>query len=234
MTIPGIILAAGEGQRLLPLTESLPKTLLPLNAGYEGTLHYLLKGFKRWGITPQYVIGGHLYELLESEIQLLRRQYIALTLVDARPTYLRGPLFSFLSIPPSLAQEPLMAVVPGDTFFTSRWFDWLKSQTFTPSTIHLFTPSDFEPLEFGSNMTKWILPLLIVPGSFLTYCHTHRTSGATKIIDIVRIYLQENNSYQIHRIPPDLPLPVDLDTLDRYTYLQGHLPELWFPNDEGA
>lgn len=59
----GIILAAGKGTRLRPLTETTPKPMLPLNG--RPMLDYVLDGFKGAGVTDVIIVTGYLAEQIE-------------------------------------------------------------------------------------------------------------------------------------------------------------------------
>ena len=59
----GVILAAGKGTRLRPLTETTPKPMLLLNE--RPMLDYVLHGFKAAGVTDVIVVTGYLAEQIE-------------------------------------------------------------------------------------------------------------------------------------------------------------------------
>ncbi len=61
-----IILSAGRGSRLLPLTESLPKCLLPV--GETTVLLHQLAALERAGIAHTTVVTGFMPALVEAEI----------------------------------------------------------------------------------------------------------------------------------------------------------------------
>ncbi|MFX1598409.1 MAG: NDP-sugar synthase, partial [Promethearchaeota archaeon] len=56
----GVVLAAGEGKRLHPLTLTRPKQILPV-AGHP-LLEVILRGFKQAGIRRALLIVGHFKE----------------------------------------------------------------------------------------------------------------------------------------------------------------------------
>ena len=69
-----IILSAGQGGRLLPLTENLPKCLLPI--GEYTLLEHQLRGLSACGVTDVAVVTGFAAGAVEQALkeQLLKQQ----------------------------------------------------------------------------------------------------------------------------------------------------------------
>src|SRR5579883_3042569 len=61
-----LVLAAGKGERLRPLTESIPKPMLEL--GGQPLIHYALLMLKRAGITQIAINVHHLAHRIESAL----------------------------------------------------------------------------------------------------------------------------------------------------------------------
>ncbi len=63
-----VILAAGEGRRLLPLTKSIPKCMIEIQG--KPILYYALEGLKKAGIEEEdiVIIAGHRKEAIEENI----------------------------------------------------------------------------------------------------------------------------------------------------------------------
>lgn len=82
--VTGVIFAGGYGKRLLPLTESTPKTLLELSDGYT-ILDKQILDFKHAGINEVYLLIGHLANKIKerygSKHQGVRMKY----LVEEKP-----------------------------------------------------------------------------------------------------------------------------------------------------
>lgn len=66
----GIILAAGVGSRLRPLTETCPKCLLPV--GSEGLLPRTLRALQAAGIAECVLVTGHLRAMVEDAVHGMR------------------------------------------------------------------------------------------------------------------------------------------------------------------
>jgi choline kinase len=77
----GLVLAAGPGRRLHPLTEALPKTLLPLSDG-ETILDLALANLRSVGLDNVVVVTGFAAERVEERVpELERRHGVRLDLV---------------------------------------------------------------------------------------------------------------------------------------------------------
>jgi choline kinase len=70
----GLVLAAGPGRRLLPLTASLPKTLLPLNDG-RTILDVALRNLRSAGLGEVVVVTGFAAQRVEERVPELERRY---------------------------------------------------------------------------------------------------------------------------------------------------------------
>jgi len=65
-----VVLAAGRGERLWPLTSTRPKPLLPL-PGYGSIFARLLAGLRGVGVEGVVVVAGHLVDVLKSYLSFL-------------------------------------------------------------------------------------------------------------------------------------------------------------------
>jgi choline kinase len=70
----GLVLAAGPGRRLLPLTEALPKTLLPLSDG-RTILDLALANLRAVGVEEVVVVTGFAAERVEERAPHLERRH---------------------------------------------------------------------------------------------------------------------------------------------------------------
>ncbi len=70
----GVVLAAGPGRRLHPLTEALPKTLLPLNDG-RTILDVALANLRAVGLDDVVVVTGFAAARIEERVPDLERRY---------------------------------------------------------------------------------------------------------------------------------------------------------------
>ncbi len=65
----GIVLAAGVGSRLRPLTDSCPKCLLPV--GPEGLLPRTLRALESSGVSDCVLVTGHLRTMIEDAVRAI-------------------------------------------------------------------------------------------------------------------------------------------------------------------
>jgi choline kinase len=72
--LTGLVLAAGPGRRLHPLTEALPKTLLPLTDG-RTILDLALSNLRRVGLEDVVVVTGFAAERVEERVPDLERRH---------------------------------------------------------------------------------------------------------------------------------------------------------------
>jgi choline kinase len=108
-----IILSAGQGSRLLPLTQDRPKCLLPIGA--RTLLEWQVRAIEACGITDISVVIGFKSEMMEAELAKLARPGITL-----RPIF--NPFYKVADNLGScwLAREQMQAeflLVNGDTLF---------------------------------------------------------------------------------------------------------------------
>lgn len=70
----GMVLAAGQGQRLRPLTVDLPKTLLPV-AGEETVLDIALRNLRAVGLEEVVIVTGFAAERIEERVADLEERF---------------------------------------------------------------------------------------------------------------------------------------------------------------
>ena len=71
-----IILSAGQGKRLLPLTEETPKCMLPVTEGVP-LLQWQLEQLEIAGVTEAVIVTGFYAEKVEALVARLAREYAA-------------------------------------------------------------------------------------------------------------------------------------------------------------
>ncbi len=78
-----VILAAGKGTRMLPLTKTMPKVLIPING--KPFLQYVIENVRQAGYTELAIVVGHLKEKIAA---FLKQNKIKATLIEQKE--LRG------------------------------------------------------------------------------------------------------------------------------------------------
>jgi len=105
-----LVLAAGKGERLRPLTESIPKPMLEL--GGRPLIHYALMMLKRAGITQVAINVHHLAGQIESGLRMGRE--LGLEITYAPETVLLGTGGPLLGLRGFFGSEPFV-VANSDT-----------------------------------------------------------------------------------------------------------------------
>jgi choline kinase len=109
----GMVLAAGAGKRLHPLTDALPKTLLPVD-GERTILDVALANFREVGLEEAVVVVGFAAERVRERVpQLERRHGLRLTLVFNPRAEVWNNAYSLWCARDALAEDVLLA--NGDT-----------------------------------------------------------------------------------------------------------------------
>lgn len=125
----GVILAAGQGQRLRPDTDRLPKTLLPVT-GTETILDTIVRGLAEVDVTDIAITVGHAAERIREHAPALESRYgVRVAIVDndkphwnnayslwtAREHYADGAiLVNGDTVHPSSVERRLLAVAETD------------------------------------------------------------------------------------------------------------------------
>ena len=123
MSLQAVILAAGQGRRLLPLTRDIPKALLPLNGAREVTiLEHQVELLEGLGIEEILVVVGHGREKIET---LLGHRVSYVVNEDYQRT---NSIYSFYLTLERLGQKVL--IVNGDVLFPGEVVERLLSSPY--------------------------------------------------------------------------------------------------------
>jgi choline kinase len=111
--VRGIVLAAGEGRRLRPLTDTVPKTLLAVD-GSITILDIALANLAKVGITDVAVVVGYRAEAISSRVEALQRKHgVTLDLIHNDKATVWNNAYSLWLAREVFAQGALL--VNGDT-----------------------------------------------------------------------------------------------------------------------
>jgi bifunctional UDP-N-acetylglucosamine pyrophosphorylase/glucosamine-1-phosphate N-acetyltransferase len=149
------VLAAGRGERLLPLTENRPKHMLPI-AG-KPLLEHLLLTIKRAGITEIIVLVGHKRESINAYFEDGSRLGLNLTyLVQSRIT---GTASALAEAEPFLKDDEFLLVY-GDLFVSpnvlSKFSNSTSKDTWAMATVRLEDASRFGVINAESGVVTRI------------------------------------------------------------------------------
>lgn len=126
-----LILSAGQGSRLLPLTEQMPKCLLDL--GGRSMLHWQLRALDRMGVPEAVIVTGFHPELVEAELKTI-------TLTQLRVRTLYNPFYKLADNLAScwMARAELSGpcmILNGDTLFEPEIAARLIAAPAAPITV---------------------------------------------------------------------------------------------------
>lgn len=143
-----VILSAGQGSRLLPLTEDRPKCLLPLGDGASGdggmsVIEWQIQELAKCGVDEVVVVVGFHAELVEKLLAGLARPGLAI-----RTIY--NPFFKLADNLGScwLARHEMdrdFLVVNGDTVFEAAIPERLLAAATAPITVTIDRKDEYDP-----------------------------------------------------------------------------------------
>ncbi len=116
-----IVLAAGKGKRLRPITEWVPKPLLPING--RPILETLLTNLRRSGITEAIIVYGHLGDRLRQFLGDGSRYGLRLIYREQRERL--GTAHAVMQAADVMARDEEIMVLAGDTAFSFDHIDGL-------------------------------------------------------------------------------------------------------------
>jgi choline kinase len=109
----GLVLAAGAGRRLAPLTDDLPKTLLPVD-GARTILDIALSNLRHVGVEDVVIVVGFARGRIEERLATLQRRYgVRLHLVVNERAEVWNNAYSLWAARDALAEDVLL--LNGDT-----------------------------------------------------------------------------------------------------------------------
>ncbi len=234
-----IILASGRGSRFRPLTDFIPKPLLPL--ANRPLLEYLLFALTEVGCTDLFVTIGYAGDRLE--------QFLAVTSISSSvkpvlvPDWEQGPLASFKAVIPYLSNQEPFILVPADLYISPQNLRLLSSspsemallfdaetkkagtliQMNASQQISKFTQSsDYLPDYFSS------LPALRVTPEFLQLGLKVSSAFQSTIYDLLCRWLEQGGIIQgipiTDRVWCDVDTPRHLINLNHYLLTDGWPP----------
>lgn len=145
-----MILAAGKGTRLLPLTEKLPKPMIPISS--EPLIVHQLRWLKRGGITDVVINLHHLGEQIRSHLGSGRQFGVSITYSEEEELLdTGGGIVNALS----LLGDDEFVVLNGDVWTSFRFQRQLVEPQATIHLILVSRPETREHGDFGLNQ-HWV------------------------------------------------------------------------------
>ena len=153
-----IILSAGQGSRLLPLTESNPKCLLDIGGG-KSVLRYQIHALEAAGVTEIIVVTGFHAPLVTADLAHYNGRATVSTLYN--PFYkVADNLGSvWLALRDIAASETAFMIVNGDTMFTTAVATQLLAEANGPITLAIsqkprYDADDMKVVREGSQLMQ--------------------------------------------------------------------------------
>ena len=137
-----VILAAGRGERLSPLTDNLPKPLLPLRG--RPILEHVISGVARAGIREFIIVIGYLGDFIRRRFSFMKDLGVNIRWI-LNPKYVLGNAYSLLCAERSLLK---------DEFFLLSMSDHLYEDSVIKKILNEF---DGEPLISVDREPRYLL-----------------------------------------------------------------------------
>lgn len=239
--IHGIILAAGRGKRMGPLTESVAKCMIPV-AG-KPLLQWSIDAMLGSGAARVSVGLGWKREYVRSLISEEMRHH-STNLVDV-PNYAHGPLETLIKTSAETKSERLL-VGPADALLAPSDIAGLVSSHDAELTLAVDCNSDEgtivyldddgylagigSPMRSHSSMCRSAM-LLVAEPQFLKRCRAAAASGESHIVPVINEMAQEGSLVRIHRIRGK---SLDVDHIEDIIKANSHLLRTSKPYFQGS
>lgn len=214
-----IVLAAGEGKRMLPLTLSLPKPLLIVNG--KPVLDHIFEAFPR-EITEAVIVVRYLGEKIKAYCGKV---------FHGRPVRYaegseKGNAFSFLAVKPYVGRDERVMVLYGDEIPSAEnmqkclahEFSWLCKETARPKAVGIVRLRDDgtieEILEKSDSPPSTIaaIGLMVLPGEVFYYEPVKHPNGEYYLSSLLNPFLRKEKVHAVVTVggcslttPEDLP-----------------------------
>lgn len=184
-----IILAAGKGRRLMPLTEKIPKCLVQI--GGETILEKTIRNCTNAGIKDFVIVIGHGKEFVLQELSSLKYKNLNLTMVENLDYANTNTGVSLNLGLGQIDDEPI--IIDGDLIFDKRILDILIKQKETSMVIDnekILTEESFK-VEIENDKIKSMgkeIPIKESDGEFIGL-----SIVKTKDLDIFKRIVRKNS-----------------------------------------
>lgn len=172
--VTAVILAAGEGRRMRPITELIPKPLIPIDG--RPFIEYLVQNLETSGLTPEsiIVVVGYLHEKMSSYLRKLNPAIR--TVLQPSLDGTAGALFCAM---PLIPESNKVLMMMGDNYFSVRDLTaLLTSATHALGVIQSKTPEKYGVIEIdASTEQKRITRILEKPLNYQFQDHVLVSAG---------------------------------------------------------
>lgn len=236
-----VILTSGRGTRLAPLTDSIPKPLLPV--ANRPLLEYLIYAVAQAGFTEVILTAGYLGSQIEDFVKGISLD-LSIQVVPA-PQWQKGPLTVFRAVQPFLKDDSAFILLPGDLFVSANVLtfvreregdDWMllfDSHQFRAGSI-LQVNSEGRVTQFDhavAPVSDWysVLPILRISPTFFDLLKLPVARKARTVFELLEYGIKHNYPLQGVSSPriwwSDIDGAHDLIQLNHYLLDQGWPPD---------
>lgn len=244
-----IVLAAGPGTRLLPLTNTIPKALVPI--ANRPILDYVLHSIKQAGIRRIVIVAGHLSWRIAEYLRTAGKCDSTEIVFMHAPNYTAGPLYSLLASEKLVDDDFLLT--PVDLITKHQMISKLVLSHTQSGTINI-TVSEFSsqtywrtcvacfkrPRSGCQSMLQFIDPqtikeskipaktilgisagAIVCPIEIFKYGHVVAGSGSSRVIDALNRYLADEKEAKCIKVKKADWL--DVDTIHALLQANNHV-----------
>lgn len=193
----GVILAAGVGSRLRPLTDNKPKCLVEvLN---KPILQYQIEAYKKAGISEVIIVTGYSSEKIRTYLESHRFNNMSIQLIDNIDFRTTNNMYSFWLTRDYIKRECVL--LNGDVVFDPMILKELRESSVSnliASDIGVYKEENMK-IKVSNGVIKEISKTIPKSDFFATTLDTYKISNIAKnrLFDIIRMkYIQKNDLNQ--------------------------------------
>jgi NDP-sugar pyrophosphorylase family protein len=217
--LQAIILAAGTGARIMPVTKFIPKALLPI--ANRPLLEYAVRQLERAGLREITIVTGYMGRKTTGGLENSEDHIEGdIRFVNA-DGYMKGPIFSLLAAEKSIQDDFLLA--PVDLILAARIIPKMLTNRFEEDTVYIAVDSQ-DPGRRGTPVSYSRLPksnlgsvlalgsseitgdhevnmkavqgisigIAVCPAETFKYARAAARNGATKVVDALNLFISQN------------------------------------------
>lgn len=238
-----LILAAGYGERMGPLTKDLPKPLIPI--ANKPVIQHIIDNLYVSGIKDFIVAVGYLKDQLASFLYTFPGRDVSILIKEAR-NFEKGPIFTFHACMNEIKNEDFL-LVPADLLIEPTIISQFLKETTGKAIAVAYDPVKITPqntpihlskdkpnsgvLGINTNLSNMesqkrpLLPLLLCRIDLSPYILEAIKSNKTKVIDALEFCLHDGHKIFASKIGRQYWSEIDTiqDVLDANNYLLNQL-----------
>lgn len=223
LVMKAVILAAGIGKRMLPLTQDIPKPLLRI--GNQPILDYIFEALPAEVETVIMVVG-----YLENKIRMhLGSRYQGKNIRYVRQKELTGTATALLTVRDLIQKKERFLIIYGDELPTMeeiknclyQEYSWLCCKSSNPKQsgiavidgnkkiLKVIEKSENPPSDLSA------AGIMVVNGSIFDYTPTQHENGEYYLTSLMNFFIESNDVYAVYgRQRPPFLSPDEIEKID--------------------